>query len=268
MPSLAQSDAAVARTIAANPERVVAQSITELAEAAGTSASTVVRCSQRLGFAGFQDLRLALARELGAVGKLTVPDRRGDAPQAVLEYVLAMQLEAVRSVPATLDRHQFEAAVAALSEADRVVFAGMGANLSLIQDAGYIGRHIGLSVDAPLDIYTQQMAASLLGERDACVTISQTGSSHDSVATQSVAREAGATTVAVTGFLKSPLTGVSDWCLVAGNPAMTFELDSIPARMAMRAVLDSLLVAVALRNQGRTAEAWRRATTLQLRNIY
>src|ERR1700730_16014641 len=83
LPSLAQSDAAVARTIAADPERVVAQSITEVAEAAGASASTVVRCSQRLGFGGFQDLRLSLARELGAVGRLTVPDAAGGSARGV-----------------------------------------------------------------------------------------------------------------------------------------------------------------------------------------
>ena len=50
-----------------------------------------------------------------------------------------------------------------------------------------------------------------------------------------MAREAGAMTIALTGFSRSPLTEVSDHCLVAGNPVMTFELDSIPSRMAMKA---------------------------------
>jgi DNA-binding MurR/RpiR family transcriptional regulator len=268
MPSLPQSDAAVARTIAADPERVVSQSISEVAEAAGTAASTVVRCSQRLGFSGFQELRLALARELGAVGSLALPERRGDSPLEALDYVLAMQLESVRSVPATLDRAQFEAAVKAIAKARHLVFAGIGANLGLIQDAGYVGRHIGLSVDAPLDVYAQQLAVSLLGKGDACVVISQTGSSRDSVTTQGLARDAGATTIAVTGFLRSPLTELSDHCLVAGNPVVTFELDSIPSRMAMKAVLDSLLVAVALRDRSRTDEVWKRATALQMRNTY
>lgn len=268
LPSLSQSDAAVARTIAADPERVVAQSISDLADAAGTSASTVVRCSQRLGFAGFQDLRLALARELGGVGRLAVPDRGDNSPQEVLEYVLAMQLESIRGVPATLDSEQFAAAVSAVATARRIVFAGIGANISMVQDAGYIGRHIGLTVDAPVDVYTQQVGARLLGSEDVCVVISQTGSSLPSVTTQQLAREAGATTIAITGFLKSPLTGVSDLCLVAGNPAVTFELDSITARMAMRAVLDSLLVAVALRDEERTEAAWGKTTALQMRNSF
>lgn len=268
LPSLAQSDAAVARTIAADPERVVTQSITEVAEAAGTSASTVVRCSKRLGFTGFQELRLSLARELGSGGRLAVRDAPGDRPRDVLESVLATQLESVRSVPATLDLEQFEGAAAALASAGRVVFAGIGANLGLVQDAGYNGRNIGLAVDAPLDVQSQQSAASLLGPGDVCVTISQTGSSRDSVATQTIAGEAGATAVAVTGFLRSPLTNVSTYCLVAGNPTMTYELDSIPSRTAMKAVLDSLLIAVALQNRSRTDAVWKRVTAVQLRNVY
>jgi DNA-binding MurR/RpiR family transcriptional regulator len=268
MPSLARSDAAVASTIAADPERVVTQSITELAEAAGTSASSVVRCSQSLGFSGFQDLRLALARELGAVGTFSVPDRRGDAPQQVLEYMLTMQVEAIRSVPATLDAEEFEAAAEAIARAGHVVFAGVGSNLGLIQDAGYVGRSVGLRVDAPVDVYSQQTAASLLGSGDACLTISQTGSSRDSVTTQEMARDAGATTIALTGFLRSPLTAVSDHCLVAGNPTVSYDLEAIPTRMAMKAVLDALLLAVALRNRPRTDKVWKRVTAIQLRHVY
>jgi DNA-binding MurR/RpiR family transcriptional regulator len=83
-----------------------------------------------------------------------------------------------------------------------------------------------------------------------------------------VAREAGATTIAITGFLRSPLTELSDHCLVAGNPTMTYELDSVPARMAMKAVADALLVAVALRNRPRTDEVWALATEIQTRNVY
>jgi RpiR family transcriptional regulator, carbohydrate utilization regulator len=268
IPSLPRSDAAVARTITANPERVASQSITEVAEDAATSASTVSRCAQRLGFEGFQALRLAIVRELGPDGKRAAPERRGDSPLEVLDYVLAMQLESVRSVPATLDRAQFEGAVKALAKARNVVFAGIGANLALIHDAGHVAEHIGLSAKAPSDVYAQQFAARRLHDGDVCVVISQTGSSRDSVATQQIAREAGATTVAVTGFLRSPLTELSDYCLVAGQPTMTYELDSISARMAMKAVVDALLVATAARNQPRTDETWAIATEIATRNVY
>jgi DNA-binding MurR/RpiR family transcriptional regulator len=268
IPGLSQSDAAVARAITNNPERVASQSITEVAEDAGTSASTVSRCAQRLGFEGFQALRLAIVRELGPGGKLTVPTRRGDSPLEVLDYVLALQVEAIRSVPATLDRTQFEAAVRAVAKARNVVFGGIGANLGLVRDAGHLAEHIGLAAQAPIDVYSQQFAAQRLHRGDACVVISQTGSSRDSIETQSIARGVGATTIAVTGFLRSPLTEISDHCLVVGNPTMTYELDSVPARMAMKAAVDALLVAVALRNRDRTEQVWALATEIQTRNVY
>jgi RpiR family transcriptional regulator, carbohydrate utilization regulator len=268
LPSLSQSDAAVARVIVSDPERVVEQSISEVADAAGTSASTVVRCSQRLGFSGFQELRLALVRELGAIGRTGIPRSRADGPQAALDNVLAMQVDSVRSIPATLDRAQFDGAVDTLSTAGKVVFAGIGANLGLVQDAGYACRNIGIPVEAPLDVHSQQTAATLLGAGDACVTVSQTGSSRDSIMTAKTARDAGAKTIAITGFLRSPLTEVSDYHLVAGDPTLAYELESIPSRLAMKAVLDALLVTVAMRNPQRTSAAWTRATAIQLRNVY
>lgn len=68
LPTLVPSDAKVARVILANPDRVLHCTITDLA-AAGTSASTVVRACQRLGFRGFRDLG-AMASRMAHIGVL------------------------------------------------------------------------------------------------------------------------------------------------------------------------------------------------------
>jgi DNA-binding MurR/RpiR family transcriptional regulator len=267
MPALAPSDAAVASLIERDPEAVVVQSISDVADAAGTSASTVVRCAQRLGFKGFQELRLVLARELGAQGSYMSSSPGGTTPTEVLERVLTSQLEAIRNVTATLDLPQFEQAVEAVATAHRVLFIGNANSASLVHHAGFAARQIGLPVEAPTETYAQDSAAALLNPGDACLALSHTGAGRATVATQGLAREAGATTIAITAFTHSPIGEVSDHVLVAGgDPASPYRLESIPARLALHALLDSLLLAVAVRNQPQTDAAFERVMAALLRH--
>src|SRR5262249_15058833 len=155
---------------------------------------TVVRFAKRLGFRGFQELRVALARELGASGRSTAPRLDGGTAVEILESGPPQQLEAIRHVPATPDLHQFEAAVEALAAARRVLFVGHAHSASLVHHAGFAGRLIGLVVEAPTEGDAQECAAAVLTAEDVCVAFSQTGSSRRTVAVQALARAAGART--------------------------------------------------------------------------
>src|SRR3712207_3398759 len=67
LPSLQAADARVAQAILDQPNVVIFKSASEMAELAGTSSATVVRCVQKIGFKGFHDFKLALAQELSAI---------------------------------------------------------------------------------------------------------------------------------------------------------------------------------------------------------
>jgi len=54
LPALNPSDALAAERVLEDPARVIYQSISEFAEAAGVSTATVVRCAQKLGFKAFK----------------------------------------------------------------------------------------------------------------------------------------------------------------------------------------------------------------------
>src|SRR3984957_7380109 len=67
LPSLQNADARVAQVLLDQPNVVIYKSAAEVAEMAGTSGATVVRCAQKVGFKGFHDLKIALAQELSAI---------------------------------------------------------------------------------------------------------------------------------------------------------------------------------------------------------
>lgn len=255
LPSLQPSDARVARAILEDPEAAMYRSVSEVAQIADTSTATVVRCAQKLGFRGFHDLKLALAQERGAFGAARTSTPNAGHEASVLAQVAATGGQTVRDAAAMVDPEAFEAAVDALHAAGRLLFIGVGTSAPLAQDAGYRFRCIGLGAEAPADVHVQHVAASLLGPTDVCFAISHTGATRETLQAVESARAAGATTIALASFLRSPLTEVAGIVLTAGTREVSFRLEAMASRLAHMAVIDSLLVAVADRDPERSQRA-------------
>jgi RpiR family carbohydrate utilization transcriptional regulator len=250
LPSLQPSDARVAQLILTEPDAIVYRSVSEVAEAAQTSSATVVRCAQKLGFRGFHDLKLALARERATfAADLTEDGGASDPRMAILDHVIAAGAQTVRDVRALVDPDAFDAAVSALSSAGRVLFAGVGTSAPLTQDAAYRFSAIGVVGEAYADVHVQHLHARLLQEGDVCVAVSHTGSTRETLEVVSAARDTGAVTVAITSFAHSPLTELVDHVIVAGTREVSFRLEAMASRLAHLALLDALLVSVAARDE-------------------
>jgi RpiR family carbohydrate utilization transcriptional regulator len=253
--SLQPGDARVAQAILANPESIINSTVSDLAAIAETSASTVVRACQRLGFTGFHDLKLALARELGLERVAPEDVLPTDKPGAVLQKILAADADAMRDAVATVSPEAVEKAVSYLENAQRLLLVAVGTSAPLAQDAAYRLRTIGINADAPSDVHVQHVTARLLGKRDACLAISHTGSTRETVACVDTAHACGAKTVAVTSFARSPLTDAVDVALVAGSRETSFRLEAMASRLVHLSVLDALFVAIALRRPELAADA-------------
>jgi RpiR family transcriptional regulator, carbohydrate utilization regulator len=256
LPSLQPSEARVARSILDDPEAVIHRSVTEVAETAGSSPSTVVRCAQKVGFRGFHELKLALAQELAAFDRAgpTRPMQDGDA-MSVLADVTAAGARTITEAAAVIDPDELAAAVSLLDGARRILVVGAGTSAPLAQDAGYRFRMIGLPTESPGDGHVQHLAARTLRAGDVCLAISHSGSTRETCAAVGSAVHAGASTIALTSFLNSPLTDLADVRLVAGTREVSFRLEAMASRLAHMAVLDALLVAVAMRDQTRAQAA-------------
>lgn len=262
LPALAPSDRKVADAVLAQPGAVVFWSVAELADAAGTAKSSVVRFCQGLGLRGFHDLKLVLAQETvlphrGAAGAGTtaVGAAASDGAADVLGTVVWSGVEMLRDAAATVDRGAFDRTVAVLARAHTVLVVGSGASAPLAHDAAQRLRSVGVRATAPADAPGQHVAAALLERGDACLAISHSGATRGTRAAATAAADAGAATAAITSFSRSPLTEVADHVLVAGARAASPRVGALTSRLAHVAVLDALLVAVALRDLERAEGA-------------
>jgi len=247
-------NAKVIDAVVAEPEETVYRSVSEVAEAAGTSTATVVRAAQNLGFKGFQNLKLALAKDLASV-PVGASGEDGDPRVTILRQVTASGAATVRDAGSLVDPKSFVEAQRALAEAEHVLFLAVGTSTPLAQDAAYRFRTVGLRTDAPMDVHVQHVSARLLSRRDVCVAISHSGASKETLTVIEAARSSGARTVALTSYPRSPLTEIVDIVLTAGSREVSFHLEAIASRLAHTAVLDALLVAIAASKGKRAAAA-------------
>lgn len=256
LPALAESEARVAKTILSDPEAVLRQSAAEVAKRAGTAPSTVVVACRRMGFRGFQDLKIGIARGLGPEGTLrhaSLPERA--SPQEVVRSVLLTSAQSLVDATTTIDPASFTMAVSLIGKAERILVVGAGTSRSPADDAAHRLRLLGLPAEAPPDHLSQCLAARQLTRTDVCVAITHTGATRSTLAVCEAAKEAGAPVVALTSFRSAPVTEVASVSIVAGGAELGFRLEAMTSRLAHLAVVDALFVALALDDPERARAA-------------
>lgn len=258
--SLVPSDRRVIDAVLADPEGVIGCSVSELAERARTSASTVVRACQQLGYRGFQELRLSLARDLAGADagqELTHPEgiSSGTPPQRILDIIFDVSSRALRDARLTIDPAAFALAVEKIDAASRVAIIGNGGSSAIAQDAAYRFFTLGLVVHAPTDALRQHLLARQLDSSCVCLVFSHSGVTRETLEAAGAARSRGATVIAITSHLRSPLTEIADASLIAAAADRGFRLESMASRLAYLSIVDALFVGVAVCRPKRSAAA-------------
>ncbi len=245
LPSLIPSAQRVARICAERPEQVAEMSGADLAAAADTSAATVSRTCQALGFRGFQHLRMLLVRDLGAAARESGAQQVGTA--GWLQSIADGSAEILQSSLASVDPDAFEQAADAIVRARRLLVAGTGGSGPAAQSAAIRFTMNGRYCEAPVDGVTQQFSARVLSPGDVCLVVSSSGANTTTLAVAHAAREAGAMVIGVTSFSRSPLAEQSDLLLVAGARFQSWDQGSVGATLAQFLLLSALQMAVAER---------------------
>lgn len=250
LPGLARAEQRVAKVVLENPGTVAHRSITEVAEQAGTSETTVTRFCKAIGVGGYPELRIALAADTARSQARANHDMGGDIGpgddlKQVVGKVAFADARAVEETAEQLDVESLDKVVQAVAGARRVDVYGFGASAFVAFDLQQKLHRIGLTCFAWNDTHIALTSAAVLTEADVAVGISHTGSTAETVEALRVARETGATTVALTNFPRSPITEVADHVLTTAARETTFRSGAMASRIAQLTVIDCLFIGVA-----------------------
>nr|WP_314255871.1 MurR/RpiR family transcriptional regulator [uncultured Devosia sp.] len=249
---LAPTAGRIADFIAQNAADVVHMSVTEVAERSGASEGSVVGLCQQLGARGFQQIKIALARDLVQPVQFIHEDLTpADGLADVVTKIFGGGLQALRDTQNALDLNALGQAVAAIRKAKRVEVFGIGSAAPIAEDATYRLLRIGINARASVDSHIQAITGSLCDPDVAVITISHSGSTIETLTATKLAKEAGATTIAVTNFGRSPLLTHTDIVLHTLARETQFRTEAMTSRIAQLAVIDTLIAALALADYDR-----------------
>lgn len=245
----------IADFILEQPEEVVHMSVTEVAEGAGASEGSVVGFCQQLGSKGFQDLKIALARDLVEPVQFIHEDLEPkDDTATVIQKIFHSDIQALQDTLKVLDPVAVARAVTFILAAKRVEFYGIGSATPVAVDAHYRMLRIGVPCVVYTDSHVQAVSASLSGPDVVTVTISHSGSTVETVAATRLAKEAGAKTIVITNFGKSPIQQYADVVLHTAAKETAFRTEAMTSRIAELSIVDALNACVALASYEKSLE--------------
>ncbi len=253
------SEQAVGKFVLRHPNLVISLSFPEIAARAGVSQPTVARFCVAAGFSGYRDFKLRLAQSL-ANGVPFVHHDVGlqDSMADVAAKVFDRGIAALVTVRNHLDPQALERAAQLLATAKRIEFYGLGNSGIVAMDAQHKFFRLGVPAVAYSDPHVHAMSASLLGKGDVVVAISGTGRTRELIRSVEIARDAGATVIAITAS-GSPLAKLAHVTLFADVPEDLDVYAPMTSRMVHLVMIDALSVGVAVARGPELAKKLKRA---------
>ena len=244
--ALRTSEKRVADYILSRPDEIIYLSITSLADKCHTSETSVIRLCKAMGYNGYQDFKINIAKSIIEPSK-QIHEEVGedDSTSDIIKKVMSSNIKAIEDTMQVLSSQQVQCAVDAIANTRRLEFYGMGGSGSVALDAQHKFFKYGISCLAYTDPHMQAMSAATMGPGDVALGISHTGSSKDIVENLEIAAQAGATTICITGGMKSPITKVCDIVLMVVSKEQSYKPEPMSSRIAQLSIIDVLSVGVA-----------------------
>lgn len=256
---LSPKQQALARLILDNRYYASFASAAEIGEKVESSAATVVRLCQALGYQGLPDLQEAIRTELPsyltAVERLqqhlTVLPVNGEIPQRVF----ATDEQNLRRTGNATSSVTFDAAVSLLANARSVLVVATGVAAAPAMFLAYSLQVVGLHARAALDgDVALGVSTAHLGADDVVVGISVWRYIRSTVEAIEGAKANGVRTIAITDSVVSPLARAAELAFEVATDGVAHSL-SVTAMMSL---INALIAGVSLSDPTRTSQALQR----------
>ncbi len=242
--TLSRSERKVADYVLANASGFLYQSVNHVAKQCHVGESTVIRFCRSAGFAGFQEMKYVLAREVTLAEDYP---QMVDADHQDLSYLVRRLSEetiiGIKDTLRLLDLNELRRAIEVIVKARRVEFYGVGGSAITALEAQFKFMRIGITAIAYTDSHMQMMSATTLGPEDVVVGISLTGALRNIVSSLETARRSKANIICITSVPGSPITEVSDIVLINGGSESGVS-SSLKGKIAQIHMIDFLFTGV------------------------
>lgn len=228
----------VADFILSNPQKVVDSNVSELAKQSGVSDATVIRMCHHIGYSGYYQFRITLARDLGKkqYGDMVIPKSK-DA----VEKVFHGYAENMLAIGKQIDTENMWNCVNLIKTCKTVHIIAIGNTNVLAQYMGFRLGRLGIRCTYGLSAEYFMNHVNLASKEDILIAISKSGTSKPVVLGMELGKEKGLKMIAITSHVQSPVSKLADYVLLSSGKADPFNYYKEYAHLNVMAVIDALL---------------------------
>lgn len=247
---LSPREQAICDYIASHSNEIIHMSITETAEQCQTSEATLVRLSKKLGYKGFQALKISVAQDtIDPVKQFHESLSKDDSIPVIAHKIFYSYTQVLGATLNVLDFQHLETAADYISKAEKVVFLAAGGSRNVADDAVNKLLRIGIAAYSYTDNNMQRMLLSILTEKDVAIAISHSGATLSTIEALALAHDTGAKCITITNWGKSPILKYSDVSLFTSSSETFYKSEALSSRIAQLTVIDTLITILSFRNE-------------------
>lgn len=229
----------VADFILANPQEAIHSNVSEIAKESGVSEATVVRMCHHLGYKGYYQLRLLLAKDVGRqeTNKTENLQKESNAVMKIFEkYANDMM-----NIGANINEQDMRACVNLIRMCKQAHILAVGNTTPLALYMGFRLERLGVKCTYGISAEYFMNHVNLADKEDIIIAISQSGGSKQVIQGMELAKEKGLKMIAITGDRQSPISELADYALISNNTKESFDYYKNYAHLKETAVIDALL---------------------------
>jgi Transcriptional regulators len=271
-PNMTKLELKISDCIFSNTESVIRMPITSLAKLCAVSDATIVRYVRKLGYAGYNDFKVALAQEISPKSAIesimpTGSISRDDTIETIAKKYYEINLQSLQHTMSLMNYKEIENAAKMIVSAKKLHFLGIGYSGIAAQDTKYNFMRIGFDTDAYTDGHTMIMICSIIDKTDVVFAISHSGDTFELVNSLKAAKQNGAGIICVTSNQNAKIAEYADSLITYVSTETKFQTGSIPAKIAQYFVLELIYTQVVRSSIGSTAIDKKIKTTKALERL-
>lgn len=224
-----------------NVNGIIYDSVQDIAAKTNTSPAAVIRFSKKLGYNGFTELKLDLAKDnTEEIPLFSEKICQKDSLKTIVKKSMASDTSAVEQTYKLLRIETLNNAVEAMKSANRIYLFGISSSGICCLDLAQKLSRVGYNVVFYNDFHMQLAATTYITKGDVALAVSYSGNTKEINVAMEHAKNQGATTISITQFIKSPLLKFSDLVLYVPSQEKDLRLGAVSSRNSSLILTDLL----------------------------
>lgn len=254
MGSFTDTEKKLAEYILENKGEITLLSTQELSERVNTSAAAVVRFAKKLGYKGFPELKVELAKDSDDEDDdFNEVIKASDSIDIMVKKAEVINLKAMSQTYRLMNMNHLKEAIDLISNCNNIYIFGVGASGLVAQDFQYKLSRIKRIAIYQKDSHTQLISAVNIEPNDIAIGISYSGETKEVNLALKKAKELGAKTIGITKF-NNTLSKIVDISLHVPSEEKEIRVGAITSRISALVITDLLYLGVAKNNLKKTEE--------------